>query len=447
MAQYYTVPTRVGAAKLANAIALGVPIEIVEMAVGDGGGNLPDPDSSRSSLINEQRRAPINASETDPDNPTWIVIEQIVPPEVGGWTIREVGVFDTDGDMIAYGNYPETYKPLLSEGSGRTQTIRFVLQVSDTAAVTLKVDPSIVLATRGYVNDELDKHTKARSHPAATTTAQGMVELATPTETRTGNDSQRAVTPAGNKVALDEHRRETDAHSADRISLGDLPNLGNPQTVQAALAAMGNVVLRDQGPGNGLDADTLDGQHGSYYRNAGNLNAGTLPRARLSGSYNIDIDGAAASANNSSQLGGQPGGYYRNAGNLNAGTVPRARLSGTYDINITGNADTLDGQHGGYYRNASNLNAGTVPAARLPNSVKVTTSSVLNATKGASVGAVGTYAFLHSSRDLSVGATTAASNLEYADASGGEGNRPSGTWRAMGQPYGSSPNTLFLRIS
>ncbi|MCO7218008.1 phage tail protein [Halomonas sp. OfavH-34-E] len=150
MPQFYTLLTDTGQAKLANAVALGQSIEITELAVGDGGGSLPTPDSSATALVNEVRRAPINASQTDPDNPSWIVVEQVLPPDVGGWTIREIGVYDVDGDLIGIGNYPETYKPVLAEGSSRTQTVRFVLEVSDTSAVTLKVDPSVVLATREY---------------------------------------------------------------------------------------------------------------------------------------------------------------------------------------------------------------------------------------------------------------------------------------------------------
>lgn len=196
MPQFYTLLTDTGQAKIANAVALGGTIEITELAVGDGGGSLPTPDSGATALINEVRRAAINASQTDPDNPSWIVVEQVLPPDVGGWTIREIGIYDVDGDLIGIGNYPETYKPVLAEGSSRTQTVRFVLEVSDTAAVTLKVDPSVVLATREYVDQERAEHEASRNHPAATTTAQGMVELATQAETNTGIDSSRPVTPA-----------------------------------------------------------------------------------------------------------------------------------------------------------------------------------------------------------------------------------------------------------
>lgn len=211
MAQFYTLLTQVGQAKLANAVALGNTIELTHLAVGDGGGSVPTPDSDRTALINEVRRAPINRVEVDADNPNWVVVEQVMPPDVGGWTIREIGVLDSAGDLIAYGNYPETYKPTLDEGSGRTQTVRMVLQVSDTAAVTLKVDPSVVLATRGYADDigeqaaqALQAHQESRAHPTATTADQGMVQLATSEQARDGTRTDRAVHPAGVKAAIDK---------------------------------------------------------------------------------------------------------------------------------------------------------------------------------------------------------------------------------------------------
>ncbi|WP_417329565.1 phage tail protein [Halomonas cupida] len=196
MPSFYTLPTALGEAKIANAIALGTQVNISQLAVGDGGGSLPTPDSDRTTLVNELRRAPINRIEVDDENPNWIVVEQILPPDVGGWTIRELGLFDDEDNLIAYGNYPETYKPVLSEGSGRTQTIRFVMQVSDTAAVTLKVDPSIVLATREYVDDSIESHEQSRNHPAGTTTKQGMIKLSTSSQALAGEDDKTAMPPA-----------------------------------------------------------------------------------------------------------------------------------------------------------------------------------------------------------------------------------------------------------
>lgn len=195
MPQFYTLLTEIGRAKQANAIALQQPIEITQLAVGDGGGTLPTPQGDEQQLINEVRRATINTSDVDPDNPNWIVVEQVIPPGVGGWTIREIGIIDSDGDLIGYGNYPETYKPVLDEGSSRTQTVRFVLEVSDTAAITLKIDPSVVLATREYVDNQRTEHEASRNHPEATEAEQGMARIADQTMVNTGANDARFVTP------------------------------------------------------------------------------------------------------------------------------------------------------------------------------------------------------------------------------------------------------------
>lgn len=151
--KYYALLTNLGAAKLANAAALGTKLQITQMAVGDGGGLLPTPNASQTALIGEKRRAPLNQLSIDTANSSQIIAEQIIPETDGGFWIREIGLFDTDGLLIAVANCAETYKPQLQEGSGRTQTVRLIIIVSSTDAVTLKIDPSVVLATRKYVDD------------------------------------------------------------------------------------------------------------------------------------------------------------------------------------------------------------------------------------------------------------------------------------------------------
>ncbi|HDX4054964.1 TPA: phage tail protein [Escherichia coli] len=153
--KYYAVLTNVGAAKLANATALGAQVEITQMAVGDGNGVLPTPNQAQTALVHELRRKPLNSLSIDPNNANQIIAEQVIPEYEGGWWIREIGLFDKDGDMIAVANCAETYKPQLQEGSGRVQVVRMILIVSSTAAVTLKIDPSVVLATRQYVDDQI----------------------------------------------------------------------------------------------------------------------------------------------------------------------------------------------------------------------------------------------------------------------------------------------------
>lgn len=151
--KYYAIVTSQGAAKIANAAALGNKLNITQMAVGDGGGTLPTPNASQTKLVNEWRRAAINTLSIDPANASQVIAEQVIPENEGGFWIREMGLFDADGTLIAVCNTPETYKPALQEGSGRTQTVRMILIVNSTDAITLKIDPSVVLATRKYVDD------------------------------------------------------------------------------------------------------------------------------------------------------------------------------------------------------------------------------------------------------------------------------------------------------
>lgn len=155
MTKYLAIMTNQGAAKLANAAALGIKLNLTHLAVGDGNGALPTPDPAQIKLVNQKRIAPLNLLNVDPNNASQIIAEQIIPENEGGFWIREIGLYDDDGDLIAVANCPETYKPQLQEGSGRTQTIRMILIVSSTSAVTLKIDPAIVLATRKYVDDKV----------------------------------------------------------------------------------------------------------------------------------------------------------------------------------------------------------------------------------------------------------------------------------------------------
>ncbi|WP_436936602.1 phage tail-collar fiber domain-containing protein [Escherichia coli] len=154
-AKYFAILTNQGAARLANAAALGTKLNLTQMAVGDANGTLPTPDPAQTKLINQKRIASLNLLTVDPTNTSQIIAEQIIPENEGGFWIREIGLYDDDGILIAVANCPETYKPQLQEGSGRTQTIRMILIVSSTSAITLKIDPSVVLATRQYVDDKV----------------------------------------------------------------------------------------------------------------------------------------------------------------------------------------------------------------------------------------------------------------------------------------------------
>ncbi len=198
--KFYTLLTDIGAAKLASAAALGVPLKITHMAVGDGGGVLPTPDAKQTALVNEKRRAALNMLYIDPQNSSQIIAEQVIPENEGGWWIREVGLFDESGALIAVGNCPESYKPQLAEGSGRTQTVRMVLITSSTDNITLKIDPAVVLATRKYVDDKISEHEQSRRHPDASLTAKGFTQLSS----ATNSESEiLAATPKAVKAAYD----------------------------------------------------------------------------------------------------------------------------------------------------------------------------------------------------------------------------------------------------
>lgn len=195
--KFYTLLTDIGAAKLASAAALGVPLKITHMAVGDGDGVLPTPDAKQTALVNEKRRAALNMLYIDPQNSSQIIAEQVIPENEGGWWIREVGLFDESGALIAVGNCPESYKPQLAEGSGRTQTVRMVLITSSTDNITLKIDPAVVLATRKYVDDKaLELKVYADDQMAKHLAAPDPHSQYAPKESPTFTGTPKAPTPA-----------------------------------------------------------------------------------------------------------------------------------------------------------------------------------------------------------------------------------------------------------
>jgi len=209
MPNYYTLLTTIGAAQLVNAQALSVPLNLTEIAAGDGlAGAVYDPIESQAALKNEVWRGAINTIYQHADNANWLVIEGIIPTAVGGWFIREVGVFDENGNMFAIAKVPETYKPLLAEGSTRDMFLRVILEVSNADQITLQIDPGVVLASQAWVLQAIQNNV-----PVATETVQGKVELATVAEALAGSDTGRAVTPAGlsaveAKILADQRKKD-----------------------------------------------------------------------------------------------------------------------------------------------------------------------------------------------------------------------------------------------
>ncbi|PHZ22621.1 phage tail protein [Yersinia massiliensis] len=256
--KYFALLTNLGAAKLANAAALGTQLQITQMAVGDGGGVLPTPNPAQTQLLGEKRRAALNSLSIDEANSSQIIAEQVIPETDGGWWIREIGLFDKDGILIAIANCPETYKPQLQEGSGRTQTVRMVLIVSSTEAVTLKIDPSVVLATRKYVDDKVievkayadglmaahlaaaDPHSQYA--PKASPALTG--KPTAPTAAKTDNSTQLATTAHVKLVAADYAPLASPALTGKPTTPtpaagNNTQQLANTAFIQAAINALG----------------------------------------------------------------------------------------------------------------------------------------------------------------------------------------------------------------
>ncbi|AMW34885.1 hypothetical protein AY555_06495 [Haematospirillum jordaniae] len=251
---YYTLVTDAGHTRLTEALATSKPVVLTHFAFGDGDGAAYDPTPDQTALRREVWRTEINSIRTDPKNPAWLTVEAVIPARVGGWTVREAGVFDADGILIAVAKYPESFKPQLDDGVGKDLCCRMILQHGNVSAVTLKIDPSVVLATRDHVSAEvaaaIASHAgPGHSPPDASTTVKGLVELATTAEARAGSSTHLAVTPAGLKAAMDAATPITPGivrlATADEVKAGtDAEKAVTPAALaQAFPAPVGSVIM------------------------------------------------------------------------------------------------------------------------------------------------------------------------------------------------------------
>ena len=238
--KFKTVITDTGAKKLAQAAAPdGKPVRLTHMAVGDGGGTLPTPDSKQTSLVHEVWRHTVNRVILDATHQNRIIAELVIPPETGGFWIREIGVFDEHGDLIAVGNTAESYKPAVAEGSGRAQTFRTILTVSSTATVALTVDNTMVMATVDYVDDKLKEHEQSRRHPDASLTAKGFVQLSSATNSVS---ETQAATPKAVKAAYDLANAKYTAQDATTAQKGIVQLSSATNSTSETLAATSKAV-------------------------------------------------------------------------------------------------------------------------------------------------------------------------------------------------------------
>ncbi len=238
--KFKTVITDTGAKKLAQAAAPdGKPVRLTHMAVGDGGSTLPTPDSKQTRLVHEVWRHTVNRVILDATHQNRIIAELVIPPETGGFWIREIGVFDEHGDLIAVGNTAESYKPTVAEGSGRAQTFRTILTVSSTATVALTVDNTMVMATVDYVNDKLKEHEQSRRHPDASLTAKGFVQLSSATNS---TSETQAATPKAVKAAYDLANAKYTAQDATTAQKGIVQLSSATNSTSETLAATSKAV-------------------------------------------------------------------------------------------------------------------------------------------------------------------------------------------------------------
>ena len=248
--KFKTVITDTGAKKLAQAAAPdGKPVRLTHMAVGDGGGTLPTPDSKQTRLVHEVWRHTVNRVILDATHQNRIIAELVIPPETGGFWIREIGVFDEHGDLIAVGNTAESYKPAVAEGSGRAQTFRTILTVSSTATVALTVNNTMVMATVDYVDDKLKEHEQSRRHPDASLTAKGLVQLSSATNS---TSETLAATSKAVKAVMDETNKKAPLNSPALTGTPTTPTAqqgtNNTQIASTAFVMAAIAALVDSSP-------------------------------------------------------------------------------------------------------------------------------------------------------------------------------------------------------
>ena len=233
--KFKTIITTAGAAKLVAAtVPGGKKVNFTAMAVGDGGGVLPEPNVGQVKLINEVWRHALNKISQDNKNKNYIVAELVIPPEVGGFWMRELGLYDDAGTLIAVANMAESYKPELAEGSGRAQTCRMVIIVNSIASVELSIDATTVMATQDYVDDKLAEHEQSRRHPDATLKEKGFVQLNSATDS---TSESLAATPKAVKAAYDLANGKYTAQDASTAQKGLVQLSSATDSSSEALAA------------------------------------------------------------------------------------------------------------------------------------------------------------------------------------------------------------------
>lgn len=242
-AKYRALLTDQGKALLANAAATGQKLEITQMAVGDGGGSATLPSESQTRLVNEKRRAVLNSLQVNADSGNQVIAEQVIPEDTGGWWIRELGLYDKNGVLVAVANTPDTYKPLLAEGAGRTQVVRMVLLVKGDASAVIVADKTAVLVSRDTLDAAIAEHARSRNHPDATLLAKGFTQLSSDSNS---NSEVLAATPKAVKAVNDEVKKRLPLSGGDITGLVRMSYKTGIYGLDAAGAQNNMVMLGNQ---------------------------------------------------------------------------------------------------------------------------------------------------------------------------------------------------------
>lgn len=335
--KYKTVITKAGAIKLAAAtVPNGKKVNFTAMAVGDGGGTLPVPAPNQTKLVKEVWRHALNKISQDKKNKNYVVAELLIPPETGGFWMRELGLYDDTGTLIAVGNMAESYKPALAEGSGRAQTVRMVIMVSDIESVELTIDTSTVMATQDYVDDKLAEHEQSRRHPDATLTAKGFTQLSSATDSAS---ESVAATPKAVKAAYDLAKGKYTAQDATTAQKGIVQLSSATDSTSESVAATPKAVKAAY--------DLAKGKYTAQNATTAQKGIVQLSSATDSASEALSATPKAVKAANDNANGRVPSGRKINGRALSA------------DISITAQ-DIFNGQTVGI-GNAEDLNAYTTP--------------------------------------------------------------------------------------
>ena len=343
--KYKTVITKAGAIKLAEAtIPNGKKVNFTAMAVGDGGGTLPVPDPNQTKLVKEVWRHALNKISQDRKNKNYVVAELLIPPETGGFWMREMGLYDDTGTLIAVGNMAESYKPALAEGSGRAQTVRMVIMVSDIASVELTIDTSTVMATQDYVDDRLAEHEQSRRHPDATLTAKGFTQLSSATDSAS---ESVAATPKAVKAAYDLASGKYTAQDATTARKGIVQLSSATDSTSEALAATPKAVKAayDLAKGKYTAQDATTAQKGIVQLSSA-TDSTSEALAATPKAVKTANDNAAAANKNASERVSKAGDSM--TGTLNQDSVAQSTYNMTALSNAaTGNKNYLRKMRGG----------------------------------------------------------------------------------------------------